>query len=309
MYIMIVNPAAGNGKAMNLFRRIQKETLYKKENCRSFLTQEPGHAERLALQVTKIHHETLKGIIVLGGDGTLHEVVNGIRHYSDTPVCFIPAGSGNDFARGLTLKKRGLKLFRSYVRNPKKKKVLLADYILNQRQKQGRRTFINSIGFGLDGLVVDAANEQKYRSWTRKFHITKLTYPFALLRSISKVKPIHFELFLDGKQINIHQAMMVTITNHSYYGGGMKIAPKAKINSKGLSILVVKPISKKKLLAMFVSVFFGLHTRMKEVEEWRASTVQISSEQPLPFQVDGQSGSCFDCSIKKAETSTTFYSD
>ncbi|MBX0359084.1 diacylglycerol kinase family protein [Halobacillus sp. Nhm2S1] len=309
MYIMIVNPAAGNGKAMNLFRRIQKEPLYKKENCRSFLTQEPGHAERLALQVTKIHRETLKGIIVLGGDGTLHEVVNGIRHYSETPVCFIPAGSGNDFARGLTLKKGGLKLFRSYVRNPKKKKVLLSDYILNQRQKQGRRTFINSIGFGLDGLVVAAANQPKYRSWTRKFHITKLTYPFALLQSISKAKPIHFELFLDGKQININQAMMVTITNHSYYGGGMRIAPKAKINSKGLSILVVKPISKKKLLAMFVSVFFGLHTRMKEVEEWRASTVHISSEQPLPFQVDGQSGSCFDCSIKKAETSTTFYSD
>ncbi|WP_394218047.1 diacylglycerol/lipid kinase family protein [Halobacillus trueperi] len=309
MYIMIVNPVAGNGKAMSLFRRIQNEPLYKKENCRSFLTEEPGHAERLALQVIQIHHETLKGIIVLGGDGTLHEVVNGIRNYSETPVCFIPAGSGNDFARGISLKKRGLKLFRSYVRSPKKPKVFLAKYSLNNRQKHGRRTFINSIGFGLDGVVVATANQKKYRSWTRRLHITKLTYPLALLRSISKAKPVHFELFLDGKQMNIHQAMMVTITNHPYYGGGMKIAPKAKINSKEMSVLVIKPISKKKLLAMFISVFLGLHTKMKEVEEWNASSVHISSEQPLPFQVDGQSGSCFDCSIKKAETSTTFFSD
>lgn len=309
MYIMIVNPVAGNGKAMSLFRRIQKEPLYKKENCRSFLTEETGHAERLALQVTKIHHESLKGIIVLGGDGTLHEVVNGIRNYSETPVCFIPAGSGNDFARGMSLKKRGLKLFRSFVRNPKKSKVYLANYSLNNRKKNGRRTFMNSIGFGLDGVVVAAANQQEYRLWTKRLHITKLTYPLALLRSISKAKPIQFELSLDGKQMNIHQAMMVTITNHPYYGGGMKIAPKANINSKGLSILVVKPISKKKLLAMFISVFFGLHTKMKEVEEWKASSVHISSGQPLPFQVDGQNGSCCDCSIKKAETSTTFYLD
>ncbi|WLR45978.1 diacylglycerol kinase family lipid kinase [Halobacillus litoralis] len=309
MYIMIVNPEAGNGKAMSLFRRIQNEPLYKKENCRSFLTEEAGHAESLALQVTKIHHESLKGIIVLGGDGTLHEVVNGIRNYPETPVCFIPAGSGNDFVRGISLKKRGLKLFRSYVRSPKKSKVFLANYSLNQRQKHGRRTFMNSIGFGLDGVVAATANQQKYRSWTRRLHLTKLTYPLALLRSISKAEPVHFNLFLDGKQLNMHQAMMVTITNHPYYGGGMKIAPKSKINSKEMSILVVKPISKKKLLAMFISVFFGLHTKMKEVEEWKASSVHIRSEQPLPFQVDGQSGSCFDCSIKKAETSTTFYSD
>ncbi|MYL72685.1 YegS/Rv2252/BmrU family lipid kinase [Halobacillus litoralis] len=309
MYIMIVNPIAGNGQSINLFRRIQKEPLYKKKNCRSFLTEEPGHAERLALQVTKIHHESLEGIIVLGGDGTLHEVVNGIRNYPDTPLGFIPAGSGNDFARGLSLKNRGLKLFRSYVEKPMRSKVFLASYSLNQWQKKGSRTFMNSMGFGLDGVVVGEANQQKYRSWTKRLHITKLTYPLALLRSIAKTEPIHFELFLDGKKTNINKAMMVTITNHPYYGGGMKIAPKAKFNSKSLTILVVKPISKKKLMGMFVSVFFGLHTKMKEVEEWKASSVHISSGQPLPFQVDGQSGTCFDCSIKKAETSTTFYSD
>jgi diacylglycerol kinase (ATP) len=308
MYIMIVNPVAGNGKAEALFRKIQSDPLYKKANCRSFFTEGEGHAEKLARQVAEIHKETMIAVIVIGGDGTLHEVVNGMANYPKIPVCFIPAGSGNDFARGVRLKDRGIKLFHKYIKRPRQI-VRLGKYTTNHRSKKGQRIFLNSIGFGLDGEVVATANQQKNRCWARKLHLAKLAYSFALLRTIKRAKPIKFKLILDGKPYPVQEAMMVTITNHPFYGGGMKIAPKANIKTPTFYVLLVEPIKKKKLLAMFFSVFLGQHIRMNEVRQVKASCVEIQATKQIPFQVDGQSGKCYECKIEKAEISTTFYVD
>lgn len=309
MYILIVNPEAGNGKAQSFFRKIQNDPLYKRANCRSFFTEGEGHAEKLARQVAEIHKETLIAVIVVGGDGTLHEVVNGMTNYPMIPISFIPAGSGNDFARGIQLKERGIKLFHKYIKSPRKSSVRLGRFTIHQRSRNGQRVFLNSIGFGLDGEVVATANQQKNRYWTRKLHLSKLIYSLALIRAIKNAKPIQFELTIDGKLYPVQEAMMVTITNHPFYGGGMKIAPKANIKKPTFYVMVVEPIKKKKLLAMFCSVFLGQHIRMKEVREVKASSVEIHASEGMSFQVDGQSGKCFKCKIEKAEITTTFYVD
>ncbi|SFJ10482.1 lipid kinase, YegS/Rv2252/BmrU family [Halobacillus dabanensis] len=309
MYIVIVNPEAGNGKAQVLFRKIQKDPLYNKANCRSFFTEGEGHAEKLARQVVEIHKETITAVVVIGGDGTLHEVVNGIINYPRIPISLIPAGSGNDFARGIRLKERGIKLFQKYIKRPEQFSVRLGRYLPRQQSKNRQRAFLNSIGFGLDGLVVETANNQKNRYWARKLRISKLTYSLALFRTIRRARPFQFELILDGKLYPVQEAMMVTITNHPYYGGGMKIAPKANIKNPAFYIMLVEPIKKKKLLALFFSVFLGQHIRMKEVRQVKASRVSIRSFERIPYQVDGQSGKCYDCKIEKAGISTTFYVD
>lgn len=309
MYTMIVNPEAGNGKAQLLFRKIQKDPLYNKANCRSFFTEREGHAEKLARQVVEIHKETITAVIVIGGDGTLHEVVNGMINYPMIPISFIPAGSGNDFARGVRVKERGIKLFHNYIKRPGQFSVRLGRYTSHQQSRNGQRVFLNSIGFGLDGQVVETANNHKNRYWARKLHMSKLIYPLALFRTIRRARPFQFELILDGKLYPLQEAMMVTITNHPYYGGGMKIAPKAHIKNSTFDVMLVEPIKKKKLLAMFFSVFLGQHIRMKEVRQVKASRVEIRASERIPYQVDGQSGKCYECKIEKAGISTTFYVD
>ncbi|WP_226583854.1 diacylglycerol/lipid kinase family protein [Halobacillus litoralis] len=309
MYIIIVNPSAGNGRAERLFRTLQNDPVYKKTKCRTFVTKEEGHAENIVRQVASIHSETIVSIIVVGGDGTLHEVMNGLQDHREIPVSILPAGTGNDFARGADLNREGVQLFHEIIQRPKPLKVQLGTYILHQRYKLGARNFINSISFGIDGIVVSKANNNKYRRWLKKLHLTKLTYPLALLRSWNKIKPIQFELEIDGETSPVKEAMMVIVSNHPYYGGGMKISPGAKIQRSIFQVTIVKPVSKKKLFLLFLSVFAGRHVLFKEVKQVKASTVSIRSEELLPFQVDGQDGTCTECFVKKASPKSTFYVD
>ncbi|WP_052158868.1 diacylglycerol kinase family protein [Halobacillus sp. BBL2006] len=308
MNILIVNPKAGYGKAQKLFERLKKDPLYKQKNCRAFFTEYAGHAEKIAEQVVEIHHESLACIFVLGGDGTLHEVINGTKKRPSIPIAFVPAGSGNDFARGIGTRKKGVELFRKMITHPKIVHLHQGVFVPNQRYQRGSRYFANSIGFGLDGKIVSAANRPVFRKWMQRLYLQKFIYTLALLRLLKNYEPITVELQIDEKTMQFANAAMVTVTNHPYYGGGMKITPKMHIQHPGFHVLVIDSISKWKILGLFLTVFFGTHTKLKEVSVREAHTVKVSSEQPLPYQIDGQSGECMESDIKKSGTKRTFYS-
>ncbi|QHT47459.1 diacylglycerol kinase family lipid kinase [Halobacillus sp. ACCC02827] len=307
MNIIIVNPVAGKGKAAKMYRRIQRDHSYKAENCRAFFTQEEGHAERIARQVTEIYQDTLSSIIVLGGDGTLHEVVNGARSYPSIPICFLPAGTGNDFARGLGLRERGLPLFRNMIRRPRIHQLRLGCYDLHGRKRNGTRLFLNSIGFGLDGRIAGRVTKSRNKGNRRLF--SSLTYPAALLASIRNSAPITVDLDIDGVFYPGREIMMLTIANHPYFGGGMKIAPHADLTKGEFELLILDPISKRKLAVLFFSVFTGWHARIKEVHLIKAKRVKITSRAAVPFQVDGQAGETYTCTIEKAPSKSMIAGD
>src|SRR5690625_3135915 len=113
MYVFIVNPIAGSGRAIKIFSKIQASQLYKGIKSRYFLTKYKGHAEKVVSHLVKEQsNNNIITIIVIGGDGTLHEVTNGIgkRHI---PIAVIPCGSGNDFVRNFSIGKNPLTILRS----------------------------------------------------------------------------------------------------------------------------------------------------------------------------------------------------
>src|SRR5699024_35108 len=103
MYIFIVNPVAGNGRAKRIFSEITSSYLYHQIKSTYFFTKYEGHAEEIIKNIIEDHANVVEVIIVIGGDGTLHEVMNGLAA-EQIPIAFIPGGSGNDFARGCSIK-------------------------------------------------------------------------------------------------------------------------------------------------------------------------------------------------------------
>ena len=93
LLFFIVNEKAANGRAQKVWKQVKKELEKKEINYRSFQTKYPKHAEELARQLYSLHKNTMEAIIVVGGDGTLHEVVNGLVDYPTVKIGFIPAGS------------------------------------------------------------------------------------------------------------------------------------------------------------------------------------------------------------------------
>ncbi len=105
--VFIINPVSGGGGAGvsgNQFKRAEQA----RGQPPFFLTGHPGHAEVLARQISMMQDHKLKRLFVIGGDGTMHEVINGLKGTDQIELTFVPAGSYNDFSKGLGIKKSAL---------------------------------------------------------------------------------------------------------------------------------------------------------------------------------------------------------
>ncbi|MFB4170143.1 diacylglycerol/lipid kinase family protein [Virgibacillus sp. JSM 102003] len=294
MYIFIINPTAGNGGAKKAYSKIAKTEEFKQIQSQCFFTEYFGHAERIAAQLATDFSESVTCVVVIGGDGTLHEVLNGLSE-PVFPVSFIPVGSGNDFARGCGIKGNPVDIFQRIIRQNS------SPYWLGCYQEKGKspRTIVNSIGFGFDAEIARAVNKSKYKKLLSMVYLGKISYVIALIQVLFHYKPINVVLIADGKKYKLSNCWMVTIAHHPFYGGGMKIIPNAKVQAGIFPVLLLHSISKWKVLGLFMTVFSGKHVNFKEVEVFEANRIEISSEKSIPYQVDGQTSECYSCVITK----------
>ena len=294
MYVFIVNPIAGNGRAKKAFRQISESTIFTQINKEVYLTEYQGHAKKIVKELTSKKSFCIKAIIIIGGDGTIHDAINGLRK---TPINigFIPGGSGNDFARGCKIKDNPVKLLESIVQGKGE-----IDYWFGSYEMKGsKKRFANNIGFGFDAEVAKRANESKYKGFLSKWGLGNISYLFALLHILFSFKPKDITISYNGKKRVINDCWMITISNHPYYGGGMKIIPTAKIQSDILPVLIIHSISKWKVLILFLTVFTGQHLRFKEIELFETEKIHISSEEEVYFHADGETSKCMETTITK----------
>jgi diacylglycerol kinase (ATP) len=284
----IVNPKAGNGKARLIWSSVEKQLATEKINHESFFTDRSGHATVIAKKILESTDEKLVTIIVVGGDGTINEVVNGIgNHSSRARIGVIPGGSGNDFTRGYGIP-----------RNPEAAlPFLLAEmnnvsptFDLGKIDLAGGSDhfFINSTGAGFDALISYEANQSKWKGLLNRFSLGQLVYVIILLKHLFSYKCSNLELMVDGKRYTFPDTWFVTVSNQPFYGGGMKIAPNALANDGKLNVTIVHRLSRLKLLLVFLSVFWGKHLKFKEVNTFLAQKVSIHSTEPIYVHSDGE---------------------
>lgn len=287
MYILIVNPVAGNGRAKKIYKRIERLDFFQREKCATYFTSYPWHVLEIVEQVEKkvASGAFIQAIIVIGGDGTMHEVVNGLNNTS-IPIAYIPGGSGNDFARGVGISKNPEKVLTAIL-DDTALTYWLGTFKTKEEQKQ---KFVNCIGFGFDAVVVDFARRVPFRTILNKLRLGTLIYLFAMFRALISYKPRRITLELDGTRHTFERAFFITVNNHPYFGGGMKINPLAKNNREHLSIIVVDSISKWKILALFGTVFIGKHLSFQGVHTFFSKQITVSADTPLPYEVDGEYG-------------------
>lgn len=294
-YVFIINPIAGSGRGGRIFSKIQTSQLYQQLDKKSYLTKYKGHAEEIMKSIIKHDVEEVIGIVVIGGDGTLHEVANGLNN-TDLPLSFIPGGSGNDFARGCSLEKNPLKALENIIGSNDHLPYYTGRFEIDDQKP---RIFANSIGFGFDAMIVQTANESWYKKHLNKIRLGRLTYVIALIQVLFKFKPIDLEVIINKRRKQIFDCWMVTMTNHPYYGGGMKIIPESKIQADVFPVLIIQSISKWKMLFLFLTVFTGKHVNFKGVKIIEASDVQIKPSHQLDYQVDGEAGTCSFAHVSK----------
>lgn len=273
---VILNPRADRGRAHQL-----KDKLLAWGQGLGRLTLEttarPGHAAELAQQAAAAGCDV---VVAAGGDGTIHEVINGLvgGGYLETPLGVIPIGSGNDFAYafGLPLADPQAALQRIFNGAPQPIDLaLLTD-------DRGRRLVVdNAVGIGFDAAVAVEASA-----------ITRFYGFVAYLVATLRVLAMHY----DRPQLTIRyddqtlqqRAIMMTIGLGPRTGGGFLITPDARHNDGLLDTCLVDPVSRLTILRLLPRVMKGTHITSPHIKMLRHRQVTIQSDAPLAIHTDGE---------------------
>ena len=192
----IVNPAAKNGMSIKTWRKLEKELTKQNIDYYVYFTKSAGDGIKIVRNILE-EFDDEQVIVAVGGDGTVHEIVNGVYPYRHGIISCIPAGSGNDFSRGLKIPKNPKKAVERFVRMQKfKKKMMDCGYFFGEKVKAG--LFINNFGCGFDARVAKKVNESFIKPILNRFSLGKLTYVIYLIKELFLYKPAKIMLVIDG---------------------------------------------------------------------------------------------------------------
>lgn len=285
MYYFIINPQSRSGAALAIWRRLGKTLTDNHIRYHRFFTRYRGHAAVLAARLSD-HTGSRHVIAVLGGDGTLNEVINGLKDPARRTLAYIPTGSGNDFARGMGMKtdfSRGIPpLFRSGT-------IRRLDICQCQTDRISKR-FVISSGLGFDAAICHEALHSPLKKALNKIRAGKLTYTFLALRQLISFHPFCLQLITDnGRKRTFENVYFIAAMNLKYEGGGFQFCPQASADDGYLDLFLIHGMSKLKILLLLPTAFFGLHTRFKGVEIIRCQKAEFLADRPLPVHIDGES--------------------
>jgi diacylglycerol kinase (ATP) len=252
----------------------------------------PGNVSRsmLAFQrATKVDWTSLieqaDVIVIFGGDGTIH------RHLSmlvdlDIPVLVVPCGSGNDFARALGIRnlRDSLKAWQAFLAHGHARGIDLGMVRCsrNPTSALGERYFSCVAGVGVDSAITRRANSLP--RWLR----TNGGYALSACRELLHFAPFPVKVSINGTVGGFRPTILAAVANTPAYGGGMKIAPQAKVDDGKLDVCVVRAMETFKVFCLFPTVYFGRHLGLKVVEYAQTSTVRIETEYPAEVYADGE---------------------
>ena len=224
--------------------------------------------------------DTLHAALIFGGDGTVHRYLPELHKYK-IPALVVPVGSGNDFAKALGILNRqaALKAWKRFCSRGDNVKQIDLGIIRSEGQETLFCCVANS---GLDAEANRLANQMP--AWLRGWG----GYVVAAVRALARFRPVEFKVVTGDRTIG-REGFFVAVGNAHRYGGGMKIAPQAKLDDGLLDICFVGRMAKLKVLCALPTLPFGAHIRLKQVEYFRSGEpVRIEAARPLEVYADGE---------------------
>ncbi|CAD5994106.1 diacylglycerol kinase family protein [Agreia sp. COWG] len=216
-------------------------------------------------------------LVIVGGDGMVSLAVNLLAE-TGVPFGIIPSGTGNDMARGLGIPLDGVDEAVAHLRAALERpaRTIDAGRILHAA---GTTWFGCVLSAGFDALVNERANSM---SWPRGAS----RYVLALLRELVTLRARSYELEVDGVA-RTERASLIAVANNTSLGGGMTVAPDARVDDGLLDLFRVSPLTRLRFLRLFPKVFKGTHTHLDVVEITRVSRVRIEADDVIAY-ADGE---------------------
>lgn len=268
MHQIIFNPTAGKKKARKALETVCKTLREKNVSFQVHQTAAAHDAETIARRLTTAGASNL---VVVGGDGTLHEVLNGIVDPSRCTLGLIPAGTGNDFAEaaGIPLDtEEALKILLERKAKP-------VDFL-----QVGERRCMNVAGLGIDVQVLQRCARGKMKG--------KLKYVLSLIQTVFGYKGCKVLVESDGVEV-ARDVLLAAACNGSQFGGGLRICPTAEIADGKISVVTVDCLGGVfKIVKAFLALIKGKILSLPASSHFLCDRVRLTTQQPCAVQLDGE---------------------
>jgi len=274
--LFIVNPVAGGGRGRRAQAAITEFLGPQAGTDAEFaITERPGHAVDLARDGAASGFDP---IVAVGGDGTVHEVANGLLAFAGSipSLAVIPIGTGNDFARSVGIPTGLREAVEVAVGGAGVAREIDA-------ARCGDEYFVGVAGAGFDARVARAVNAAP--AWMK---IGALPFVFYTLREIVRNRNPELVIELDGRTVLRQRSLLVSVSNCRFSGGGMQLAPGAEPDDGLLDVCVVGDASVAEVVRLLPRVFSGGHVRHPKVAIHRASRIRILGPAEVQAQADGE---------------------
>jgi len=264
--VLIVNPAAGGGRAGRALADVQERLRRLGIENRAEPTRDLEHARALAAAAAAAGQTA----VAFGGDGLVGAVAGELRHRGGL-LGVLPGGRGNDFARALGIPQEPLSACE-----------ILATGVERALDlgEVGSRTFIGIATCGFDSVANRIANETRIVRGP-------LVYSYGALRALITWRSATFTVQPEDGEPRTVTGYTVAAANSNAYGGGMLMAPDASLQDGMLDVVIVADIPKLRFLRLLPTVFSGQHVHQPSVEVLRCASVRIAASRPFQMYADG----------------------
>ncbi len=268
MYHIILNPVAGKKQALKNLTIVERVLTERSVEYAVHSSMSPKGVERIARQLTE---EGAEDLIVLGGDGTIHEALNGLVDPTKCRLGIVPSGTGNDFAE-----RAGLAFDAEIaVKNILDGQPKATDYL-----EVGGVRCMNVAGFGIDVDVLERCHRGKMKG--------KPKYLMSLIRSLFSFKCITLKMQTSGEEKS-YRALLAAVCNGTQFGGGIRICPTAEIDDGKLNVVVVDDIRGVfKIVKAFLVLLKGGILEYPKTRSFLCEKVRFVPEKPCTVQLDGE---------------------
>ena len=274
---LLVNPTSGKGRFAHAVDDVRRRLAAGGMSTELLQGRDADEAAKLAKEAVDSGVESL---IVMGGDGLVHMAAQAVA-YAPVALGVIATGTGNDVARYLDLPRR----------NP----AAAADVILRRNIRSidlaqtGAGFYVTVLASGFDSLVNERANTMTWPSGQMRYNV-------ATLAELRVLQPLTYTLELDGERLQV-EAILVAVGNGPTYGGGLRMCEGAVLDDGLLDVVVISPLSRLKVLALYPRLFNGSHVRHPAYSHHRVRRVSLAAPGivayadgerlgPLPLTVD-----------------------
>lgn len=291
---LVVNPHSANGSTGRRWLQLSARISQVLGPFQYAFTDSAMHATSLTKKALK---EGFECVVAVGGDGTLNEVVNGFFEdgktiHSEACLGLLPLGTGGDFRRSLGLDLDVSKNLERLKNAPVRPLDVGRMEFRNSDGRPSTRYFVNIASFGVSGQVAVEVNQSS------KFLGGRASFMLGSMRALWRYRDVRVRLTLDGKPLEEMPITTVAVANGRYFGGGMKVAPRAELADGLLDVTVWQGYGLSDFVFKSSAIYDGTHTRFEGTRQFQCRSLLAESDEEVLIDCDGEQPGRLPCKME-----------